>query len=1008
MGWKIATCVARRADAAEIVRECLITSKIITAANKTSESVLHALERYVLGTAHTGVLLAIDELGKSFEHASHSAGDIYFLQQLAELASRSNGRLMVLGILHQSFDEYARRLAPERRDEWSKVQGRFLDIPMNASGPEQLEIIAQAITHPTPPSAYSALCKVIGAEIHKYRPETKRPLADELTRCWPLHPVTTCLLGPISRRRFAQNQRSLFGFLNSREQHGFQDFLSEAGSDELYTPQRLWDYLSNNLEATILASPDGHRWSLAVDAIQRSEAKGGRKDRLAIVKTIALLDLFRERSGLYPTKNVLKTVLPNRSPGQIDELLGELVNSSTIVYRQHLGAFAIYAGSDFDIEKAVEEAKQRRQAVEFEPLRELVRLRPIIAKKHYFHTVALRWFNIDIVTRAEWQDRVRTSFPSKAMGQFLLALPTQAESHNALVERCISASRSAKYPLAIGVSRGARRIGECAAEVFAVDYVLQHRPELHADTVAKREVEARLGAAGAALDAEVRDAFDTAVWYTRAREYDGEGLLGLSKLASELADSTFRSGPRIRNELLNRTSPSSNAVAALKALLRAMVTKSREPRLGIEGFPAEGGLYSSILEATGLHRKTKQGFAFLTPLPADPARLTPLWEATDSLLAEQRDRPVALTEIYEKWGAPPFGVRDGLKPILSLAYCLSRWPRITVYRDSQFEPELSEVVAEVWFQEPASIQWRAFDLRGMRKQLLQGIADVACELWPTMPRADTPPEAIDVARALFGVLRALPKWSLRTQSVSTAARDLRTTIQAADDPNRLLFEHIPEIVSGVTDGHQKGPDRIVRELRLALRELGLAYEKMLRELEALLLRELGIDNQGPVQSVHERAKRVQGVTGDFRLEAFIARLSTYSGTLEELEGIASLAANKPSRDWSDADVDRARLEFAQFAQVFNRAEAFARVKGRPDGRHAIALVIGLDRSPAVMAYEFEIPESSRHDVLKLARKLERLALENGHDREVILGALAQLGSDLLTPASSSGFRRKTA
>src|SRR5207248_9592948 len=126
---------------------------------------------------------------------------------------------------------------------------------------------------------------------------------------------------------------------------------------------------------------------------------------------------------------------------------------------------------------------------------------------------------------------------------------------------------------------------------------------------------------------------------------------------------------------------------------------------------------------------------------------------------------------------------------------------------------------------------------GMRKQLLQGIADVAYELWPTMPRTDTPPEAIDVARALFGVLRALPKWSLRTQSVSTAARDLRTTIQAADDPNRLLFEHIPEIVSGVTDGHQKGPDRIVRELRLALRELGLAYEKMLRELEALLLRE---------------------------------------------------------------------------------------------------------------------------------------------------------------------------
>ena len=99
--------------------------------------------------------------------------------------------------------------------------------------------------------------------------------AEMLEDCWPLHPIVACLLGPISRRRFGQNQRSIFGFLNSAEPQGFQDFLRYAGDDDIYGPDRLWDYLRINLEPSILASPDGHRWALAMDALERCEAMGG-------------------------------------------------------------------------------------------------------------------------------------------------------------------------------------------------------------------------------------------------------------------------------------------------------------------------------------------------------------------------------------------------------------------------------------------------------------------------------------------------------------------------------------------------------------------------------------------------------------------------------------------------------------------------------------------------------------------------------------------------------------
>ena len=95
-------------------------------------------------------------------------------------------------------------------------------------------------------------------------------IAGPCTRLWPVCSVPS--LGEGS----AQNQRSIFGFLNSCEPAGFQEFLRRAEDPELYPPHLLWEYLRLNLEPSIMASPDGHRWALAVEAIERCQALGRR------------------------------------------------------------------------------------------------------------------------------------------------------------------------------------------------------------------------------------------------------------------------------------------------------------------------------------------------------------------------------------------------------------------------------------------------------------------------------------------------------------------------------------------------------------------------------------------------------------------------------------------------------------------------------------------------------------------------------------------------------------
>ena len=225
---------------------------------------------------------------------------------------------------------------------------------------------------------------------------------------------------------------------------------------------------------------------------------------------------------------------------------------------------------------------------------------------------------------------------------------------------------------------------------------------------------------------------------------------------------------------------------------------------------------------------------------------------------------------------------------------------------------------------------------------------------------------------------------------------MRAAIRSAEDPHVLLHETLPSALRALVERENAAVAALIEVLSTALNEIATVYGDTLRRFEQTLFRELGaVAGGGARGPLRERAERVHGLTGDFRLEALIVRLKSYSGSLGDIEGIASLCANKPPRDWTDNDADRAELEAADLAQRFNRAEAFARVKGRPDGRHSIAFVVGLDHTPELVAREFEITEKDRREVLKLARDIQALTGSDTLRQEIVLAAIAQVGSDLM-------------
>lgn len=1000
--WSVVPVVGRREDPQVVLAEAL--SSLVSSRKALSRSPSEALHVWAARIAadphHAGLVLIIDEMGKFLESAARDTGDVYLFQELAETAARSGGRLMVIGILHQAFDEYAHRLAREARDEWMKIQGRFLDIPINLAGEEQLDLIGHAIEGRKP--TLRSDVRTIAQILQSARFGDVATLEARLAACWPLHPVVASLLGPISRRRFGQNQRSLFGFLNSAEPFGFQTFLQERADadDAVFPVSRLWDYLHANLEPAILASPDGHRWSTALDAVDRVEAKGAEAGHLAVLKAVALIDLFKDRSGLQATPEVLQTVVPDDL--SIGAVLEDLKRWSVVIYRNHVGAYAIYAGSDFDIEATIDEARRSGVAVDYRRLAHRAALQPILAKRHYEETGALRWFEVELAPLHGAEDRVRTYKPAPgAAGLFLLVVSANAEPE-AEAKRVLARAidQAGERLVVCGWAQDSYMIREMGADLAALEHVRTNRAELEGDAVARREVDARIARISADLEDRLSGAIDRVKWMLppAARPHiDARvtGPAGLSILASRLAAWRYELSPCVRNELLNRTRPSSNAQAAVRALLKAMILHSGESRLGIDGYPAELGLYISVLEATGLHGPAgdRDGFAFAAPAGEDPGRLAPIWEKTDAWVAARPDG-VTAADVYKLWRDPPFGLRDGLAPVLLIAYLLSRAGQSAVYLDNVFRPSLDTLLVDRLLQDPAKVALRIVELSEVDVGF---IANMAQSL--SSPSEVVAPTPLDVARALVADVRGLPSWTQRTARLSARAAKLRDRAKVSDDPNRLLMEDLPAAVEAPTD---VGGGSLAAKVASLLSELRDAYPQMLSELEAVLLSELRVRGraENDFAALQGRAESVRNLTGNYRLDALATRLAQYRGSREDIEGLASLAANKPPRDWVDRDVDNARVGLAALAQQFLKAELFVRLKGRRDGRVALGIYISDPRYPEPQAQEVELTATDRDAADGLRRRIAGLLESEGASRDVALAALAYVGLSLqgLEPA----------
>ncbi len=993
-GWLVLPVVGKRESIITAISRALnkTTGEIIRREN--SSDLIKRLVDQAQSRKKNGVLLIIDELGKFLESAALNGEDIYFYQELAEAASRCDGKLVIVGVLHQAFEQYATRLGREARDEWAKIQGRYVDIPLVVATDEVVELVGRAIEKKAPPQLknVSKFVDIVSGCIANRRPNSPSNLKDSLISCWPLHPVTAALLGPISRKRFSQNERSVFGFLASAEPLGFSDFLKSMPNDEfsLYGPARYWDYLVANLEQAILVSADGHRWAVAKDAIERTEARDGCTEiHLSLVKTIALIEMFRAGSGLFSEDSLLEICVEGASRESVRSALADLARWSIIVFRKHLNAWTIYSGSDFDIELSIKQSRAEIASTNIGQLIDLAELNPVVAKRHYHETGTLRWFTRSLINMDDVQSYIDSYSPSQgSSGEFVLVFPNsdfglkKSKSH---IQQFSKLSET--KPLVFGFALNSERINELGLEFLALQKVQKTSRELEGDSIARKEVMGRMAAVKVDLGDELKNCFENAIWFYRGQELGKNFSTSLSGIASDLAQETYPFTPIIHNELINHESISGNSVKARRGLMYQMLAKQGESRLGYTGFSSDAGLFYSLIEFNNLYQWVGDRWIFNTNDKTDPIarQFAPIWEAADNIL-QHSSKPITLTTLYEIWQSPPIGVRKGVLPILALIYFLANRQNLGLYIENTFISDLTDAYLDEWMQDTNRVAFKYVKIGNNEKDLLYSLSQsLSVEL--RKPIAANPLES---ARGLVHLVATLPNWTKRTSLISTDAQNFRRVVLKANDPIKVLFSDIPEILN------IKNEVELVKKISFLTSELKNAYPEMLNKFRELLYKAL--DCKEGSSELRTRATNLKGKAGDFQIDGFIATLSVFKDDADSLEALLSTTVHKNPKDWVDRDQEAAINALGSICSTFRQIEALNSLRDGAATRRAFAFVYS-DPLKKTISNSFDIAESRIPEIKKVSKSLVKNLMEQGFTKDEIMALFSEASFSIIQKES---------
>ncbi|MFM7682614.1 MAG: hypothetical protein ACKO7P_07685, partial [Bacteroidota bacterium] len=340
-----------------------------------------------------GLIILVDEFGKHLEFiAKNNPDEMYFIQELCEFLNDPLREVLFITTLHQNVNAYANALSVAQIQEWEKVRGRLMEIPFDEPVEQLLYFAAQKLSgkkfkHKKDLSNLFSLLIDQKALVIKNNKHKK-----QLGQLLPLDPFAAEILTK-SLQKYGQNERSVFGFLES-------DFISSFfKTGEIITVADCFDYLIQYHYSSIedpVRNSFKSIWQTAFSVNERLELLYSDKyDAMSsIIKFICLTSIFSNSASILDRSFIAQYFRETGKIQNADVLINELEKANIIAFSRVKLRYTFKEATDLNLESELILANSHVNS-DFNiisRLNEFVKLPVIFGKRAYFKNGTPRIF----------------------------------------------------------------------------------------------------------------------------------------------------------------------------------------------------------------------------------------------------------------------------------------------------------------------------------------------------------------------------------------------------------------------------------------------------------------------------------------------------------------------------------------------------------------------------------------------------------------------------------------
>jgi hypothetical protein len=565
---------------------------------------------------YNGIFVVYDEFSKFLEAGINqvSAIDIKLLQDFAEKCNRSKDKQMhLLLISHKDIANYIEKLPKHRVDGWRGVSERFTHLEIHNNFSQVYDIIATIINQDKNRlvdffkgyqdkflDLQNDFANLFTDLIDK---EMERVVKD----CYPLHPITTFILPRLSEK-VAQNERTLFTFLASKNKNTLSTFIEQTNNDfPMLTPDLLYDYFEPLLKKEVYTSDIHKLYLLVTSIVSRLES-----DLLGtkIVKTIALIYIIAQFEKLPPTSEIIIKTFQEMVT-DISEITKEL----QLLIEKHFVIYLNRSDNYLKLKDNVGVNVGEKIANEVEKVKSVYRMKDIFnnasfdnylypvsyndshAITHYFDFVFID--STDFFGVENWEKK---SAATVAEGVVYGIIPKDAEDIVKISE-VLSSNQCICEGVVFILPQKETDIEKTAFEYQAA-ISLKKEAEKNDDRALIEEYDIRIDDLSQVIDRFVamylKPETRQAGYYYRGEKQNIYRKAQISQLLSTICEEVYSDTPIINNEAINKDFLPTVAINSRSKVIAGLLNNKLEPALGLSGTGQEVSVLRSTLVMTGI------------------------------------------------------------------------------------------------------------------------------------------------------------------------------------------------------------------------------------------------------------------------------------------------------------------------------------------------------------------------------------------------------------------------